>query len=542
MTFNTTLPAITALARAGAVTRAWELFHSAGHAARLGDPASLAVEGRLLKDRARAASGPARAAGYAAAASAYGAAHALSPAPYLAINAATLRLLAGDPAAAQAGARDVLALLDAPVPPADTPYYLAATRAEALLLLGDQAAAQAALARAAAHDPDGWEDRAVTLAQLRAILDAQAADAGWLAAFAPPASLHFAGHMGVAAGGASEAAIAAATDALLARERIGFAWGALAAGADIVMAERLLNAGVDLHVVLPCPADRFAAQSVAPAGADWLARFAAIIGQASSQVIAGADPASVHDPLATAHAGELAIGGALLNARRLGAAARQLIITDESGGATNTARQAQLWPSGAGPQDRLTIARDAVIDALFPPEQPDPARALVVSLCIVLDPLTGPHDLTSAEITAVSAPVAAALSPLNPADVRAAPGCWEVRLDSLDSALDTVRSALGAARTAETAPPAIGVHIALATSIADPASGALVPYGPGAALARRLADMAPPGLALGSQALASTLAARTAPSAANHAAAHASAAQLYHFGDDDTQGAVFVLT
>lgn len=533
MTVNTTLPAIIALARAGAATRAWDLFHAAGHAVRLGDPATLAVEGRLLKDRARAAPGPDRAAGYAAAASAYAAAHALSPAPYLAINAATLRLLAGDPAAARALAREVLTLLDAPVPPADTPYYLAATRAEALLLLGDQAGAQAALAQAAAHDPDGWDDRAVTLAQLGAILDAQGAAADWLAAFAPPASLHFAGHMGVAADGASAAAIAAATDAVLQREPIGFAWGALAAGADIVIAERLLDAGVELHVVLPCPPDRFAAQSVIPAGADWLVRFEAVLAQACSVTLAAAGPSSVHDPLATAHAGELAIGGALLNARRLGSAARQLIVTDEAGGGANTARQALLWPAGAGPQDRLTIPRDAVTDTLFPPEQPDPARALIVSLCLLLDPLAGPHELTSTEIAALAAPVAHALARLDPADVRAAPGRWDVRLADLDSALNTVRTVLDAARAAGTPPPAIGAHVAIATSVADPASGALVPYGPGTALARRLAAMAPPGLALASQALAHTLAARANLSAA---------AQLYHFGDDDTQGAVFALS
>lgn len=533
MSIPTSLPAITALARAGAIARAWDLFTAGGYDARATDPAALAVKGRLLKDKARSGPIPDRAVGFAAAAEAYSAAHALAPAPYLAINAATLRLLAGDRGGAQFGARETLRLLDAAQPAADTPYYLAATRAEALLLLDDLPGAAAALAEAVQHDPDGWEDRAVTLAQLRAILQSRNARTDWLAAFVPPASLHFAGHMGMAAGGASEAALGAAMDALLAQQRIGFAWGALAAGADIVIAEHLLRAGAELHIVLPCPPDQFAAQSVAPAGPEWLERYHAALMQARTIVSAGQTAAAVHDPLATAHAGELAIGGAILNARRLGAAARQLIITDEAGGGRNTARQAVLWPSAAGPQDRLTIARDAEIDSLFPPEQPDPARDLTVSLCILQDGLEYQTGLDSHQIAALTAPVADTLSLLDPADVRAAPGRWDVRLNDLDTALTTVRGVLAAARDASGPPPAIGVHMAITTSVADPASGALVPYGPGPALAHRLARMAHPGLALASQALAVTMTARATSS--GHA-------QLYHFGDETTDGAVFALS
>lgn len=533
MTALVSLPAITALARAGAVDRAWDLFIAGGYGSRTTDPAALAVKGRLLKDKARLGPIPDRAVGFAAAAVAYTAAHALAPAPYLAINAATLRLLAGDRGGAQFGARETLRLLDAATPAADTPYYLAATRAEALLLLDDLAGAQAAMEAAVRHDPDGWEDRAVTLAQLRAILQTRQAPTDWLDRFAPPASLHFAGHMGIQAAGASEAMIGAAMDNLLAQGRIGFAWGALAAGADIVIAEHLLRAGAELHVVLPCPPDRFAAQSVAPAGSSWQSRYESVLEQAQSVVTAGHAAATVHDPLATAHAGELAIGGAILNARRLGAAARQLIITDEAGGGRNTARQAVLWPSATGRQDRLTVPRDAEIDDLFPPEQPDPGRGLSINLCILLDGLDGRTALDSARIAEWTGPVADALSLLDPANVRAGPGRWDVHLNDLDAALTTIRSVLSAARTSDAAVPSIGAHIAIATSVIDPASGALVPYGPGASLAQRLAAMAHPGLALASQALAVTMTARATSSGE---------AQLYHFGDETTEGAVFALS
>jgi hypothetical protein len=219
----TTLPAIAALVRAGAVKRGGELFAAGGHEARPDDPAALTVKGRLLKAQGLAATGETRRALMAQAASAYGKAHALSPAPYLAVNAATLHLLAGANDSAAIGAQSVIAILDGPSPPADTPYYLAATRAEALLLLGDRSGAERAMTEAVRHDPDGWDDRAVTIAQLRGIVAMQGGDGAWLDRFAPPSSLHYAGHMGIASSGSSEAQLAAALDPLLASIRPGFA-------------------------------------------------------------------------------------------------------------------------------------------------------------------------------------------------------------------------------------------------------------------------------------------------------------------------------
>lgn len=528
MSARLSLAAIAALTRAGASARAWELFRSGGWDGRDDDPAALSLKGRLLKDRARACSGADRTALFAAAADAYAAAHALAPAPYRAINAATARLLAGDRAAAAVSARAVLALLDASGPAADTPYYLAATRAEALLLLDDQAGAERALAAAVAADPDGWEDRAITLAQLREILRAQAAEVPWLSRFAPPASLHFAGHMGIVATGPGEARLAAATDGLIARCGVGFGWGALAAGADIIIAERLLAAGAELNVVLPCPPEVFAAQSVAPAGADWLARYERLLGAAISLRVAGYSPASVHDPLATAHAGVLAIGGAVLNARRLGAACWQWLVEDEAGGGPNTARQAALWPASGNGQERIRIARDAAVEAMFPPEAPDPACRLVTQIAIGIDLPAEPSS--SAQLTPAIDKVARTIAEarLPAGAICAAPGRWDLLLDDRDQALALVAALLALPGAA----PAIGVHQAIGTVIGDPASGALVAYGPERERAGELLGMAPPGTALASDALAVALAAVPAAMVRS---------ELYHLGDDSTGGPVHML-
>jgi hypothetical protein len=482
-----TLPAIAALVRSGAVERGWALFEAGGYLDREQDPAALAVKGRLLKARGRLAGAGQRRRLLAEAAAAYGAAHALSPAPYLAINAASLHLLAGNPGAASAGAAAVLTLLDAPEPPTDTPYFLAATRAEALLLLGDRAGAQAALDQALRHDPDGWDDRATTIVQLREVLAQQRQDVAWLDAFAPPASLHFAGHMGFASGGASEAALAAQLDGWLAQRTIGFAWGALAAGADIVIAEALLQRGVEIHVVLPCPPDAFEPQSVAPAGMAWSQRYRTLMAAAASIHWAGPNAASVHDPLATAHAGELAIGGAVLQAARLGTAARQLIVLDEAGGGTNTARQAELWRAELGEQTFLEVSRQ-----------------LALHVAIGIDALRGDSALTSLELAALAHPIGLALSALPAGLVRASPGLWEFAAADLDQGLAAVQAVLAASGM----PPSVGVHIEIAPVLTDPASGLAIAYGPAPDLARRLMEAAPAGVALASDSLAVTLASR----------------------------------
>ena len=521
---TTTLPAIAALARAGAAKRGWELFVAGGYLARDADPAALAVKGRLLKGRARSGE-PAL---LAEAAAAYAAAHALDPAPYLAINAATLHLLAGDAARAQVQARAVLALLDMPGPAVDTPYFLAATRAEALLLLGDASGAAAALREAADHAPEAWHDRAATLRQLREIAAAQGSDPVWLDCFAPPASLHFAGHMGLAADGKAQAALAADLAGLLARERIGFAWGALAAGADIVIAEALLEAGCAVHAVLPCTPELFAAQSVTPAGDGWRARYHALLGQVTSLRVAAGGPASVHDPLSTSHAGELAIGGALLNAATLGGEALQLIVTDERGGGANTARQAALWRDASGRRLNLQAPRDAEVAALFPPERPDPQRKLALHLSIRLDKLVQAESPGSHAIAEWGAPIAAALAGIPAASVRAAPGEWQIVIEDLNEGLSLAGRLLADAPEAS-----LGLDLSIAAMVRERASGALVPYGPGPGLARRLALMAPQGVALASDALAVTMRAR-GPAILD--------CRLYHLGEAELGGAVHALT
>ncbi len=52
---------------------------------------------------------------------------------------------------------------------------------------------------------------------------------------------------------------------------VGFAFGGLAAGADIVVAEMLLDLGAAVTAVLPFPPEPYLEQSVRPGGEAWVA-------------------------------------------------------------------------------------------------------------------------------------------------------------------------------------------------------------------------------------------------------------------------------
>ena len=338
-----TLARVITAARAGSLDHAAALFRAGGFDQRAEDPAALAVAGRLAKDRALRLPAAEQPAALAAAAQAYSRAFDLDPQPYTRINAATLTLLSGDRARGQAMAKDLLDWLDSGATFAETPYFLTATRAEALLLLGELGGARAALAQAFALAPDSAEDLATTLRQLRLILARDGADTAWLDPFRPPRTLNYAGHLGIAE--AAIAPLAAEIAQVLAAERIGAGFGALAAGADLVIAEALLDAGIELHVVLPTTPEEFAAQSVIPYGAHWSRRFERCIEQAASlrwvSTVSGS-----YEPLAAHLAADVAMGASVMHARRLETEAVQLLVIDNAGG-----------PHGAGQDTAYLGAR-----------------------------------------------------------------------------------------------------------------------------------------------------------------------------------------
>lgn len=450
---------IIALARSGALDRARRLFDEAGLGSVTDDPAALGVLGRLLKDEARRAPADARTGLWRRAGDAYARAADLSGASYHLINAATLALLAGNLTTAEDRARLVLAKLDAGDTGPETPYYLEATRAEALLLLGRTDDARAALHAACRLAPEAWEDHASTLRQFALILDTLGRDAAWLAALQPPRSLHFAGRLTIADDGGLRERI----DATLADERIGFAFGALAGGADLIISEAVLARGAELHLVLPAPPDVFRADSAEPLGGDWPARYDAVLAQAATLCVV--EPRLVATTMLHIRlAAEVAMGKAVMKAGSLASGAVQLLLVDPDTTTGATAAIGQHWRRGSHRQLTLDVPRPTVPVPAIEPLRDGPDDGVIVAMLAVgLDHQTGggadAPDLGTLERIgqAVTAGARPSMTPVlagqtlnlafaSPADAADAAGRI---IDSLGSTAGRVAAHYGVARLAD---------------------------------------------------------------------------------------------
>lgn len=336
--------AVLAMARMGAIEEAARLYDSSGLVAAE-DIDSVALGARLLKDRALS-NGRSRD-GLAQAASAYADLYGRTNDPFPAINAATLSLLSGDVAGAEKFARAVLA-----APAVDRPadYYSAATKAEALILLGRTSDARLALTVALGLPGADYGARSTTLRQFALLADHGGSDAqlGPLVdLLRPPGVATYTGHV-FRPCRVREAELTRQIDSLLEAQQIGFGYGALAAGADILIVERLLARGAEVHLLLPFAEGDFIAQSVLPAGAEWQGRYdkaRAAVASVSFATIAE----DVGDPAQFGYGASVAMGMARLRARHLGSRVVQLALWDGMPGTVaGTGHDVAMWRSTGG--------------------------------------------------------------------------------------------------------------------------------------------------------------------------------------------------
>ncbi|MCF8709511.1 TRAFs-binding domain-containing protein [Rhizorhapis sp. SPR117] len=354
---------IIAHARAGALDHAWRLFQQAGLDRDDDDPRALSLKGRLLKDFALRSAGKERLRFYREAAVAYQRAAEIGQASYPLINAATLSMLAGDDSKADKLATMAIDWIKANPDEPETPYYHAATIAEALLLLRREEEARATLIDAIALAPRAWEDHASTLRQFALILETQQAPAEWLDALRPPRSLHFSGHMSFSDEAANDALLAQIAE-MIADEKIGFGFGALAAGADIIIAEALLEAGAEVHAILPGGVEAFAARSVDPFGSAWRKRFDVVLERA--EMIRPVRPLdSLPDEAVIDTAAVIAMGLAIRHAQGLESEAIQCLVVDpdqpHTAPGASTTRAAEAWNRTGLRQRLIAAARQSIL-------------------------------------------------------------------------------------------------------------------------------------------------------------------------------------
>lgn len=213
--------------------------------------------------------------------------------PYCAVNAAAMAKVSGDTDGAERYARRAL---KSSMP---RTYWDHATTMESHLILGAREPAIAA-ARAAAAVEITEVSRtgmiASTLLQLRRLTPSCGPLAMELRDLLRPKRVIYAtGHLAPQPDPSlliwcgSELELSRAIDQAYAEEAIGAVYCALAAGSDLLLAERALAAGATVHVVLPVSVDAFLERSVLvgheTARRHWRARFDAVLAQARTVAV-----------------------------------------------------------------------------------------------------------------------------------------------------------------------------------------------------------------------------------------------------------------
>ena len=273
----------------------------------------LSLRGRILKDQALASTGNEQRDLLEHAAEAYRCAHENSKKYFPAVNAATLFATLGKFEQSRNLASLVLQHVDVNK---GVGYWPLVTRAEALVLCGEYAAAKDAALAATVQTDVSNGNRSSTVKQFQRLLPMAGIDLKSiepiLTILRPAPVMHYCGHV-FRDDGIIEREIIDDVKSAIDELGIEIAYGALAAGSDIVIAEYLIARGAELNVVLPLPTQDFIDASIAPAGAAWLERFQHCLEQAASVTITNQMP-YVGDPSQFAYGATVAMGMAALRA------------------------------------------------------------------------------------------------------------------------------------------------------------------------------------------------------------------------------------
>ena len=281
---------------------------------QIGTEDTAALKGRLLKDLAVRANGPEQVELFRQSSQAYRLAHELTGGYFSGINAATTSFLAGDEAEACELAAAIARRPDIAEP---QDYFAAASGAEAMLICGEVEEATALYA-AARRRPDASPGVIASTARQVGLMASKLPISGeqhqaLLASISPTPVIHYSGHM-LAAGWPVEQELARAICAILDEFDVLVAYGALACGGDMLVAEAILERGGELHIVLPFDEEDFLRASVHVGGAGWADRYAKAREAASSITFATQMP-DIGDDEQFAYCSKLMMGLARLRAR-----------------------------------------------------------------------------------------------------------------------------------------------------------------------------------------------------------------------------------
>jgi len=335
----------------------------------IGTEDAVALKGRLLKDLAVRASGNRQVELFRESSEAYQQANHLSDGYFSGINAATTSLLAGDEDSARNLAAAIARRPDVAQP---QNYFAAASGAEATLVRGDIEEATALFAEARKRTDATPGNVASTARQVALIAGRlsipEEQHRRLLAAIRPSPVIHFCGHM-FRAGWEVEEQLAAKIGAILDETEALIAYGPLACGADILIAEAILERGGELHAIMPFAEEDFLRTSVRLGGPGWEDRYIRARDAAASVTFATQIQHEDDDEL-FAYCSKLVMGLARLRAEIMQTEAFQLAVWDEKApnGVAGTAADCAEWARQGGKTRIVSIpkerpALDAVIFA-----------------------------------------------------------------------------------------------------------------------------------------------------------------------------------
>ena len=287
---------------------------------------------------------------------------------YSGFNLASMHLLADDPNNAGAIARSVLSQLEErPIIEAER-FVLASAKSQCYLLTGEYDRIDDDLLEdLASNQPKNlieastvWRQLDQTVRELkrhmadkdnRSVVITFNKALERLNRIQRPSVVHFCGRMisapfdevGLFLAGEQEEEVSRLVKEAMKEHNVGAGFGALACGADILFAEALLDAGSELHVVLPFDKERFIETSVRRGGTDWITRFHNCMDAATS-VNDATTTAYLGDEMLFGHGSRVAMGMAILCAKMYRLPKLQLAVTQDRKGKKGTAgTAANMW-------------------------------------------------------------------------------------------------------------------------------------------------------------------------------------------------------
>ncbi len=279
--------AVLATARMGAISEALALLDKHKLGRDLGDEELACLRPRLLRDLAFAEGrGEPDKRHLQASAREYEKVFEKTGGFYPGVNAAAGYALAGDRDRSKTLAAAVSQILTQNDADDEGDYWRRTTLAECKLLQGDQNAAASLFEMAAGAEDSTPGKRATTRKQLLRLAPNVGVDRAWIDRATPQADVaFFCGPIAREGNGAEVPPIdhmLGNLEDFLGDHDVGWAYGALASGADIAIAERLLETGAELYVYLPLAPQDFLKTSVQIGGAAWRDRFIKCMRRASS--------------------------------------------------------------------------------------------------------------------------------------------------------------------------------------------------------------------------------------------------------------------